>query len=105
MEKTAAVKFLAGLLFRPGRGAVWLARLNGVQEVAGSNPVAPTFKACRDNRLRQAFLIHLLGTGHALGTDRAGNCSKITSSSHHLQFERSLPVTLRLFHKTQSLHD
>src|SRR5579871_1703308 len=25
-----------------GRGAVWLARLNGVQEVAGSNPVAPT---------------------------------------------------------------
>src|SRR5262245_32320492 len=27
----------------PGRGAVWLARLNGVQEVAGSNPVAPTF--------------------------------------------------------------
>src|SRR2546422_10181345 len=26
----------------PGRGAVWLARLNGVQEVAGSNPVAPT---------------------------------------------------------------
>src|SRR5438067_1435421 len=26
-----------------GRGAVWLARLNGVQEVAGSNPVAPTF--------------------------------------------------------------
>src|SRR5207249_12147455 len=29
---------------RPGRGAVWLARLNGVQEVAGSNPVAPTSK-------------------------------------------------------------
>ena len=24
-----------------GRGAAWLARLNGVQEVAGSNPVAP----------------------------------------------------------------
>jgi hypothetical protein len=28
-----------------GRGAVWLARLNGVQEVAGSNPVAPTSQA------------------------------------------------------------
>ena len=25
-----------------GRGAAWLARLLGVQEVAGSNPVAPT---------------------------------------------------------------
>ena len=31
-------------------------------------------------------------------------CSKITSSCHHIQFERSLPVTLRLFLKTQSLH-
>jgi hypothetical protein len=27
----------------PGRGAAWLARLHGVQEVAGSNPVAPIF--------------------------------------------------------------
>ena len=27
---------------RSGRGAAWLARLLGVQEVAGSNPVAPT---------------------------------------------------------------
>ena len=26
-----------------GRGAVWLAHLHGVQGVAGSNPVAPTF--------------------------------------------------------------
>ena len=25
----------------PGRGAAWLARLLGVQEVVGSNPVAP----------------------------------------------------------------
>jgi hypothetical protein len=25
----------------PGRGAAWLARLTGGQEVAGSNPVAP----------------------------------------------------------------
>ena len=27
---------------KTGRGAAWLARLLGVQEVAGSNPVAPT---------------------------------------------------------------
>ena len=39
---------------RSGRGAVWLARLNGVQEVAGSNPVAPTLQ---DKGLR------LLGVG------------------------------------------
>src|SRR5215468_3727710 len=31
-----------GLPFYSGRGAVWLARLNGVQEVGGSNPLAPT---------------------------------------------------------------
>src|SRR5437016_1945298 len=31
-----------GIAHFSGRGAVWLARLNGVQEVAGSNPVAPT---------------------------------------------------------------
>jgi hypothetical protein len=28
-----------------GRGSVWLERLNGVQEVTGSSPVAPTFLA------------------------------------------------------------
>ena len=28
-----------------GRGAVWLAHLHGVQGVAGSNPVAPIFRA------------------------------------------------------------
>jgi hypothetical protein len=33
-----------------GRGAVWLARLNGVQEVAGSNPVAPTDKKKKEVR-------------------------------------------------------
>ena len=32
---------------RTGRGAVWLARLHGVQEVAGSSPVAPIF--CPEN--------------------------------------------------------
>ena len=47
-------------ILRPGdsgRGAVWLARLNGVQKVAGSNLVAPTCKAFRSNELRKAFFI------------------------------------------------
>src|SRR5690349_14676359 len=48
-----------GLVFGSGRGAVWLARLNGVQEVAGSNPVAPTFKARRNVELRRALFIAL----------------------------------------------
>ena len=30
------------VLSEAGRGAAWLARLTGGQEVAGSNPVAPT---------------------------------------------------------------
>ncbi len=34
---------LHGVANISGRGAVWLARLAGGQEVAGSNPVAPTF--------------------------------------------------------------
>ena len=41
----------------PGRGAAWLARLLGVQEVVGSNPVAPIlsdlgrkFLLCRNLR-------------------------------------------------------
>lgn len=29
-------------LHRSGRGATWIARLLGVQEVGGSNPLAPT---------------------------------------------------------------
>ncbi len=33
---------LHGVANISGRGAVWLARLAGGQEVAGSNPVAPT---------------------------------------------------------------
>ena len=37
-EQCRARPFLAN----PGRGAVWLARLTGGQEVAGSSPVAPT---------------------------------------------------------------
>src|SRR4051812_12581775 len=32
-------------------------RLNGVQEVAGSNPVAPTSKARHDKKLRRASLL------------------------------------------------
>ena len=40
-----------------GRGAVWLARLNGVQKVASSNLVAPTCKSLRGNELRKAFLM------------------------------------------------
>src|SRR5262249_26353840 len=88
-----------------GRSSVWLERTVRDREVAGSNPVAPTFKACRENRLRQAFLIDLLGPGHALGTDKAGNCSKITWSRHRMQFERSVPIIVRVIHKTQSLHD
>jgi hypothetical protein len=31
------------IMLAPGRGAAWLARLTGGQEVAGSNPVAPRF--------------------------------------------------------------
>src|SRR3954447_5180609 len=38
-------------LHNPGRGAVWLARLNGVQEVAGSNPVAPTLQGQSGQRV------------------------------------------------------
>jgi hypothetical protein len=40
----------------PGRGAAWLARLNGVQKVASSNLVAPTQKPLRDSMLRKGFL-------------------------------------------------
>ena len=40
-----------------GRGAAWLARLNGVQKVASSNLVAPTYKGLRDNELRKPFFL------------------------------------------------
>src|SRR5262249_36282900 len=36
---------------------------NGVQEVAGSNPVAQTCKACLYKKLRQAFLLTFSGPG------------------------------------------
>src|SRR6516162_3776512 len=39
-----------------GRGAVWLARLNGVQEVAGSNPVAPTSQGLSGQRVLTALV-------------------------------------------------
>ena len=42
---------------RSGRGAVWLARLNGVQEVAGSNPVAPTLKGHSSGMMGVPFLV------------------------------------------------
>src|SRR5689334_2207068 len=42
MRACGSHKLLIGFKLGSGRGAVWLARLNGVQEVAGSNPVAPT---------------------------------------------------------------
>src|SRR5205807_3441748 len=51
---------------RSGRGAVWLARLNGVQEVAGSNPVAPT-------NARAAVAISYGGSRFSLPERRAGN--------------------------------
>jgi hypothetical protein len=41
-------------LAQSGRGAARLARLHGVQEVAGSNPVAPTIK---NALLARAFFI------------------------------------------------
>ena len=34
-----------------GRSAAWLARLNGVQKVGGSNPLAPTIFALSGNGL------------------------------------------------------
>ena len=37
--------YFLSLQMMPGRSAVWLARLNGVQEVGGSNPLAPIFSA------------------------------------------------------------
>ena len=49
--------FEAGSIPEPGRGAAWIARLTGGQKVAGSNPVAPTYKAFRNNALRRAFLL------------------------------------------------
>jgi hypothetical protein len=40
------------IMLAPGRGAAWLARLTGGQEVAGSNPVAPNL----DNVLKRLQL-------------------------------------------------
>ena len=45
-----------------GRGAVRLARLHGVQEVGGSNPLAPTAKS-RTVLLQGGFILILLQQG------------------------------------------
>jgi hypothetical protein len=83
-------------MFRPaigrnssGRGAVWLARLNGVQEVGGSNPLAPTYKACRNNKLRQAFFIefrryHILWGEASRGADDL-SALKLVREDHSIQ--------------------
>jgi hypothetical protein len=47
MNQAARRRFAKHLTFgynldQPGRGAAWLARYNGVVEVPGSNPGAPT---------------------------------------------------------------
>ena len=39
-----------------GRGAVWLAHLNGVQGVGGSNPLVPTSKIKRLAEMLAFFL-------------------------------------------------
>ena len=39
---TKASADFATQMTNTGRGSVWLERLNGVQEVTGSSPVAPT---------------------------------------------------------------
>src|SRR6266849_2642786 len=45
-----------------GRGAVWLARLNGVQEVAGSNPVAPTLRGHSSGMMDVPFFGSFFGS-------------------------------------------
>ena len=77
--------------------------LNGVQEVTGSNPLAPTFKACRNNKLRQAFFIGLVsknpsraGFGQGSGPKRLINRLRL----HDRQFEYQLLQQVHLFHKT-----
>ena len=57
-------------LYVSGRGAVWLARLNGVQEVAGSNPVAPTLQASLQQPVVARFFygeVGLPGGGQGIG--------------------------------------
>ncbi len=55
----------------PGRGAVWLARLHGVQKVAGSSPVAPSIlessTSIGHENARQLFRRGLVHERAALG--------------------------------------
>src|SRR5277367_2512994 len=62
------------LSFISGRGAVWLARLNGVQEVGGSNPLAPTSRKDRNERqLRRSFRTYLPPARRRLAPKAAPN--------------------------------
>ena len=45
---------------KTGRGAVWLARLTGGQEVGGSNPLAPINKLLETKDLRHTWACVLL---------------------------------------------
>ena len=44
---------------KAGRGAVWLARLNGVQEVGGSNPLAPTLQGLSGQQVSAGLFLPL----------------------------------------------
>ena len=77
-------KLLQGLPLRSGRGAVWLARLNGVQEVGGSNPLAPTSQGQSGQQLPAGLFSHLEGSSRGRAELRA-------------EFRKSAGLTARAF--------